>query len=352
MLHLRKSFGMSRRASQTAWTKGLSLAGLSLVAGVLNVVAGCVSPAPRFVSLPEVTADDAHDGMRFIDVGDAFVRVRVTGPSTSIQTAVVLVHGFGARLENWRAVQDALDDDRLVVSFDQKGFGHSERSAGDYGPKKHGADVLAVMDALGIARAVVVGHSYGGGVALQALVQAPDRVTGVGLVDALILDSQVPTSFRWAKAPVVGEAIFSVLFSELPGEKYVLAFHDGARFASAKVLDEVHALQAQPGSTYAQLQTVRAMRYDDVAARALVALSDKPRVVVWGESDRVTPLRQGKLVAAAVDAPLVVIPAVGHVPIIERPTPVIEALRPILLAADTRAVSSSSSPAAESGAVP
>jgi pimeloyl-ACP methyl ester carboxylesterase len=304
---------------------------------LLAATAACLTPAAKLSTAPDVSDVARDDGVRFVDVGDAFLRVRVKGLATSTKTPLVLVHGFGARLENWRAVQDALAVDRVVVAFDQKGFGQSERSDGDYGPDKHGADVLKVMDALAIERAVVAGHSYGGGVVLRALVQDPARVVGVGLVDALILESQIPTSFRWAKAPVVGEAIFSVLFSELPGEKYVLAFHDGQRFASAKVLDEVHAMQHQPGSTFAQLKTVRAMTYADATAQYRAALGDKPRVVIWGEGDRVTPLRHGKQVAGVVDAPLIVLPAVGHVPIIERPTPVIAALREVLVAADARA---------------
>jgi len=298
--------------------------------------AACLTPAARLSAPPDVTDRARDDGIRFVDVGDAFLRVRVKGPATSTKTPLVLVHGFGARLENWRAVQDALAADRVVVAFDQKGFGQSERSDGDYGPDKHGADVLKVMDALAIERAVLAGHSYGGGVVLRALVQNPARVVGVGLVDALILEAQIPTSFRWAKAPLVGEAIFSVLFSELPGEKYVLAFHDGQRFATAKVLDEVHAMQHQPGSTFAQLQTVRAMTYADATTSYRTALADKPRVVIWGEGDRVTPLRHGKQVAGVVDAPLIVLPAVGHVPIIERPSQVIAALRDVLAAADVR----------------
>jgi len=293
--------------------------------------AACMTPAPRREAAPEAAADE-----RYIDVGDALLRVRVTGPPSSTATPLVLVHGFGARLENWRAVQDALSVDRVVVAFDQKGFGKSERPDGAYGPDKHGDDVLKVMDALSIERAVVAGHSYGGGVVMRTLLRAPERVAGVALVDALILDEQVPTSFRWAQAPVLGEAIFSVLFSELPGEKYVMAFHDGQRFASTKVLDEVHAMQHQPGSTFAQLSTVRAMSYRDAERGYRAAIADLPRVVVWGEGDRVTPLRHGKKVAAAVDAPLVVVPACGHVPIIERPTAVIDAIKGVLAAADAR----------------
>jgi pimeloyl-ACP methyl ester carboxylesterase len=176
-------------------------------------------------------------------------------------------------------------------------------------------------------------------------------VAGVGLVDAFALEQQVPTSFRWAKAPGLGEFIFGALFTEMPGEKYLLAFHDGARFATAEVLDEVRALQQRPGSTFAQLATVRGMDYASVEADYAGAVRSMPRVVVWGERDRVTPLAQGKALAAALDAPLVVIPAAGHVPSWERPTLVENALAAVLVAADAAASSatSPSTPPASAG---
>lgn len=301
-----------------------------LAAASAGVLASCITPAPRLTTAPTTTASDES----FVDVGDAWLRVRDTGPKDSRKQPVVLVHGFGARLDNWRAVQDALDDDRRVIAFDQKGFGQSERTAGAYGPDRHADDVLKIMDALGVDHAVLAGHSYGAGVILRVAINAPDRVDGVVVVDGFVLERQVPTSFRWAKAPVMGEAIFSVLFSELPGEKYIMAFHDGQRFTSTKVLDEVHAMQDREGSTFAQLNTVRAMHYADVEPKYLAAVVDKPRGVVWGDDDRVTPLRHGRAVAAALDAPLVIAADAGHVPLIERPAIVTAELQRVCALAD------------------
>jgi pimeloyl-ACP methyl ester carboxylesterase len=315
------------------------------VAGVVVVgsATACVTPGAHATAAPSLAGEG--EGVTFVDVGDAWLRVRDRGPkdSSSTKTPLVLLHGFGSRLETWRAVQDALAVDRRVIAFDHKGFGHSERSDGDYGPEKHARDVLAVLDALGVQRAVIAGHSYGGGVALRVALRAPGRVAGLGLVDAFALQEQVPTSFAWAKAPGLGEFIFTTLFVELPGEKYVLAFHDGQRFATAEVLDEVRALQQRPGSTFAELMTVRGMDYAHVQADYGRATANVPRVVVWGESDRVTPLVQGKKLAALLDAPLVVVPACGHVPSWERPSVVQDALRGVLAAAD-RAVPPSTPP--------
>jgi pimeloyl-ACP methyl ester carboxylesterase len=309
---------------------------IALVVAAATATAGCVTPADRWTTAPS----SPDHTVRFVDVGDAWLRVRVVGPSSSTKVPLVLLHGFGSRLETWAAVQDALAVDRVVVAYDHKGFGHSERSAGAYGPEKHAGDVIAVLDALGLPRAVLAGHSYGGGVALRVALRAPRRVAGLALVDAFAQDAQVPTSFRWAQVPGLGELLFTTLFTELPGEKYVLAFHDGQRFATAEVLDEVAALQARPGSTFAELATVRAMDYAAVQDAYAAAVRPLPRVVVWGEADRVTPLRQGKALAHALDAPLVVVPAVGHVPTWERPSAVVAAVAGVLAVADAAASTS------------
>jgi pimeloyl-ACP methyl ester carboxylesterase len=338
----------SASSSRTPVLALLARAAVVVAAGVVVVgnATACVTPGAHATAAPSLAGEG--EGITFVDVGDAWLRVRDRGPkdssSSSTKTPLVLLHGFGSRLETWRAVQDALAVDRRVIAFDHKGFGHSERSDGDYGPEKHARDVLAVLDALGVQRAVIAGHSYGGGVALRVALRAPGRVAGLGLVDAFALQEQVPTSFAWAKAPGLGEFIFTTLFVEMPGEKYVLAFHDGQRFATAEVLDEVRALQQRPGSTFAELMTVRGMDYAHVQAAYGRATANVPRVVVWGESDRVTPLAQGKKLAALMDAPLVVVPACGHVPSWERPSAVQDALRGVLAAAD-RAASSSPPPA-------
>jgi len=341
LVRARSSSCFARARSSLAATLGaLGVVAAGGVAGGAGV--GCVTPGAHAPAAPAAAGEGK--GVTFVDVGDAWLRVRDRGPRASTKTPLVLLHGFGSRLETWVLVQDALAHDRRVIAFDHKGFGHSERSGGDYGPEKHARDVVAVLDALGIERAVLAGHSYGGGVALRVALRHKERVAGLGLVDAFALQEQVPTSFAWAKAPGLGEFIFSTLFTELPGEKYVLAFHDGQRFATAEVLDDVRALQERPGSTFALLATVRAMDYAAVQAGYAAATTTLPRVVVWGEDDRVTPLRQGKRLAAALDAPLVAVPACGHVPTWERPGVVAQALRGVLAAADAAEPSNPTNP--------
>jgi pimeloyl-ACP methyl ester carboxylesterase len=304
----------------------------------------CVTPGEHAERKPK------EDGYTFVDVGDAWLRVKVSGPKDSKKTPLLLLHGFGSRLETWNRVQDALDDDRMVISFDHRGFGHSERTDGAYGPRAHAEDAFKVLDALDVDAAVLAGHSYGGGVALRMAVtdqrDGDERVKGVVLVDAFALAAQVPSSFRMANAPVLGEFIFSTLFVEAPGEKYVLAFHDGQRFATAKVLDEVRELQSRPGSTFAELETVRGMDYELVEQQYASAVRGLPRAIVWGENDKVTPLRQGKVLAATLDASLTVVPNCGHVPSWERPTQVIAVIEGVLADVDAAPTTTSTAPPA------
>lgn len=291
--------------------------------------AGCVTPAERVQSASELPK---LDNAIYVEADGAFLRVRDTGPKDGELLPVLLVHGYGSRLETWGFVQKQLSAERRVVSFDQRGFGMSERPAGAYGPAVHAADALRVMDELGIERAILMGHSYGGGVVTRVALHAPDRVAGLVLVDAFLLEEQLVPTFRWAKLPVVGELLFGAFYKEVPGEKYLLAFQDRERFVTVEALEEMKAIMAKPGSVYAALETVRGMDYAEVEPR--YAEVDQPVLVVWGEEDRVTPLSQGHAIAGRFDARFAVLPASGHVPGWEAPRSLMREVRVFLSVVD------------------
>ena len=107
----------------------------------------------------------------FVDVAGRRIRHRVLGRGAD---AVVLVHGFGGRLENWAANQAALaSGGREVAALDLPGHGESGADVGSGSLDELAASVLAYMDAVGIHRAHLVGHSMG---AAACLVVA-DRLT-------------------------------------------------------------------------------------------------------------------------------------------------------------------------------
>lgn len=296
----------------------------------LLLASSCVTPAGRVSSHAELAAPG--DSARYIEVNGAFLRVRDVGEQGDA-LPIVLVHGYGSRLEIWREVQDTLARDRRVIAFDQRGFGKSERLAGEYGPASHASDVIALLDALGIERALLVGHSYGGGVVARAALEAKERVAGLALVDAFLLEEQVPPAFYWAQVPLLGEIIFGAFYQQVPGEKYLLAFHDRQRFLTVEALEESKAVMAAPGSVYAALETVRGMDYAEVENE--YDTIDAPVLIVWGEVDRVTPLRQGKRIAGRFDgARFRILPSSGHVPSWEQPKALLQELDAFARAVD------------------
>lgn len=125
------------------------------------------------------TASDASDGLiRVHSAGvELTLRLRGSGPP------VVLLHGTSANFAVWEPIADALAGQAEVVSLDQRGHGRSGKPRTGYDAVSFADDVVAVLDALDIERAVVVGHSLGARNAWVAAARHPDRVRGVLAVD-------------------------------------------------------------------------------------------------------------------------------------------------------------------------
>lgn len=116
-----------------------------------------------------------------VDLPGAAVRLRATRwPGTG--TPVLLLHGLASSRRFWNLVVPGLAG-LPVLALDQRGHGDSERPAGPYDRGTVAADALTALDALGISRVVVVGHSWGASTALHLAATAPERVLAVVGID-------------------------------------------------------------------------------------------------------------------------------------------------------------------------
>ncbi|MBV9559293.1 MAG: alpha/beta hydrolase [Bradyrhizobium sp.] len=96
---------------------------------------------------------------------------------------LLLLHGWPEFWLSWEPVMTRLSGRFTVLAPDLRGFGESDKPDGPYGPEQHAADMLALMDALGVPKAGVIGHDVGGA-AMQPLARrAPDRIAGLFLFD-------------------------------------------------------------------------------------------------------------------------------------------------------------------------
>lgn len=128
------------------------------------------------------------------------VRVRLVESGDADGEPLVLVHGWGASVYTFRYILDSLArKGRRVIAFDQRGHGLSDKPAarGDYTTDRLVADVNDLLDALGIERADILGHSLGGGVALHFALAHGARLRKLALAAPVCLTSiRLPTVGR------------------------------------------------------------------------------------------------------------------------------------------------------------
>jgi pimeloyl-ACP methyl ester carboxylesterase len=130
--------------------------------------------------------------------------VRGAGP-----VALVFIHGWICDRTHWRHQVDAFADGHTVVTLDLAGHGNSGKDRDDWTANRFGADVQAVVEALDLPRVILVGHSMGGQVALEAAARMPERVLGVVGADTLHNVETVVDPDQWNSLMKMYEADFA-----------------------------------------------------------------------------------------------------------------------------------------------
>ena len=238
--------------------------------------------------------------------------------------AVVLLHGFPLTHRIWEATARALAREYRVIAPDLRGMGASGLSTGPYLMEQLAGDIAAMLDALGIERATVVGHSLGGYVALAFARMYDARVARLALVTSRLgADTpEIAQSRRELAARVEAEnAVDAVLDTMLPRS---MAAENLA--ALERTVREI-ARKNTPAGLAAMLRGM-AMRDD---AHDIAAELSMPVTVIAGAEDRGISLDEARASAAGFpNADLVVLERVGHLPMLEDPAGLERALRALL----------------------
>ncbi len=269
---------------------------------------------------------------RMVPVGDAQVRVLETNPARP-GPPVVLIHGLPGTAQDFEKVTPLLRD-RRTIAYDRPGFGFS--SGGYHAFDEQLTTLHALLGRLGATRPVLVGHSYGGTVALAYAARYPDDVRGLVLVDAAAA-GQDTSAVEGAQArmiqflswPVV-EPLADVTFSQLL--RTVSAKQgDAAAFDPGEV-DEAHeehllSLNMQQDDLDAFAGEV--LESEDVVAdldRRLETI-ETPAVVIQGDGDKLVEPERGRAIAAALPNARLVMVSGGHMPPYVHPARVAAAVR-------------------------
>src|SRR3954453_9666387 len=115
--------------------------------------------------------------------------------------ALLLLHGIGNNCETWAGVIDRLAETHTVIAPDLLGHGRSDKPRGDYSIAAYANGMRDLLSVLDIERATVVGHSLGGGIALQFAYQFPERCERLALVGSGGLGPELSAGLRAATLP-------------------------------------------------------------------------------------------------------------------------------------------------------
>ena len=248
---------------------------------------------------------------------------------------VVLVHGMVNSSRHWREVALRLAETHTVIAPDLIGHGDSATPRGDYSLGAHAAAIRDLLVAIGVGPATFVGHSLGGGVAMQFFWQFPERIERLALVSSGGLGPEVRWMLRGAALPGAATAIRAAA-----GRRALAALSSGGDWldrrgsrGAAYLRAVVRAMRPleQSGGREAFLGTLRAVidfhGQRVSAVDRLYLLGPVPSLIVWGERDRTIPIEHGRQAHELIPGSrFVSLPRAAHFPHLEDPEGLSEAL--------------------------
>lgn len=241
----------------------------------------------------------------FLYLGDIVVHASVEGPAEA--PPLLMLHSIGTTMHVFAPQVAVLSRTHRVIRMDMRGHGLSGVTAGDYSMEKHAADALALLDALGIGKAHVLGMSIGGRIAMQLAVMAPERVLSLILLDTAL---EFPTPEQWQERIEAVMAIGTKALVDTVMPRWVV----DTSLPSSQGLR--HALLRTDRRGYSgSAAALRDARAEQVAGRITC-----PTTVGVGELDVAAPPAMAREVHAAIPGSRYVeIPEAGHLPSLEKP---------------------------------
>jgi pimeloyl-ACP methyl ester carboxylesterase len=251
-------------------------------------------------------------------------RIAGSGP------AIVLIHGLGANSTVWDAVQARLAQRFTVIAPDLLGHGESDKPRNDSSIAAYANGLRDLLSVLGIDHATVVGHSLGGGIAMQFTYQYPEFVERLVLVGTGGVTTDVSPALRLASLPVAGEVLAAL---RLPGVQPALRLagrvvrRTAGSTGFGRDLPNVLRLLAdisEPAACAAFCRTVRSsidLRGQMITMLDRAYLAEPvPVQLIWGEQDSVIPVTHARLAHVAMrGSRLTIFEGSGHFPFDDDP---------------------------------
>ena len=247
---------------------------------------------------------------------------------------VLLIHGFGTSTYTWRHIAPELALNHRVIAVDLKGFGQSDKPFDGRYSVFDQAELLAqLIEDQDLRNLTIVGHSFGGGIALLLALENDNRLDGriakLVLLDTIAYPQHIPVFFRLLDMPLVSHIGVRMVPPTVQTRVALrIAYFDDSKIDPEEVETYAAPLKTAAGK-HAIIYSARQIMPDDLAEIAeryrSIAL---PTLILWCDHDRIVPLEIGlKLRRTLPNSSLRIVQDCGHMPQEEQPATTLELLQ-------------------------
>lgn len=282
-------------------------------------------------------ASSADSGSWFARLGPPDAPVKLFYEEKGEGSPILLIHGFGASTYTWRHVAPGLARDHRVIAVDMKGFGQSDKPFDeDYSVFDQAKLLTQLIEDLDLNDLTVIGHSFGGGVALMLALDEDNRLKGritkLVLLDSIAYPQDIPMFFRMLDVPFVSHIGVRMLPPALQTRIALqIAYLDNSKIEDEEVETYAAPLRTAAGK-HALIHSARQIVPEGIEEISKRYKSiEQPTLIVWCDHDRIVPLDVGiKLRRTLPNSKLKLVDECGHMPQEEQPEATLALLRDFL----------------------
>ena len=250
---------------------------------------------------------------------------------------ILLIHGFGVSSRSWSHLIPLLSNNNRVITVDLKGFGRSKKPFDlNYSIYDQSMLIYALIKEMKLKNLTIVGHSYGGGVALASVLMSIDsKLDGIKklvLIDSLAYRQEMPLFIKLLQTPIINKVTVNTIPPKIQVKTIMkLVYYDQDMISDDDIAEYAKPLSQESGR-YAIIKVAKQIIPDDIDE-----LSKRykeiviPTLVIWGANDAVIPISIGRRISKSINnSTFHILENSGHAPHEEKPDEVSELINKFL----------------------